>query len=192
MIASLYEKFKPWSEKGSIFITSDTHFHDTDRDFMGYTFTEEEQIAALKKITKNDTWICLGDLGDTEVLKTIWKPWKKPYTILLTGNHDKKDSNVLEFFDEVYDGPLFISDRIILSHEPLVLGNNFINIHGHDHNGMEKANSHSINLAANVHGIEPYDLGYEIKHGLLAGIENYHRATVDRQIERKKEKVNEN
>ena len=190
MIQTLYDKFKGWSERGEIFITSDTHFYDSDRDFMGYNFSEADQIASLKKITKNDTWICLGDIGDTSVLETIWKPYKKPHAVLLTGNHDKKDANILKFFDEIYDGPLFISDRIILSHEPLVLGDSFLNIHGHDHSGIEPHGDHALNLAANVYGVEPFRLGAEIKNGLLAGIENYHRTTIDKATERKKEKAN--
>ena len=34
MIPTLYEKFKPWSEKGSVYIISDTHFDDSDCKLM--------------------------------------------------------------------------------------------------------------------------------------------------------------
>lgn len=37
-------------------------------------------------------------------------------------------------FDEVYDGPIFISNRILLSHEPIDIPFG-INIHGHVHGG---------------------------------------------------------
>lgn len=30
MIDTLYDKFKPWSAKGSVYIISDTHFEDED------------------------------------------------------------------------------------------------------------------------------------------------------------------
>ena len=37
-------------------------------------------------------------------------------------------------FDEVYEGPLMVSDRLILSHEPIEnLQPYLFNIHGHDH-----------------------------------------------------------
>ena len=42
-----------------------------------------------------------------------------------------------------------------------------------------------INLAANVCGYTPVNLGKLIKDGILADIESIHRKTIDRQIERK-------
>lgn len=61
MIKSLYPCFQHWSEKGSIYLISDTHFNDKDRIFMGYYIDEREQYNILKKIlTKNDTLIHLG------------------------------------------------------------------------------------------------------------------------------------
>ena len=49
MIVSLYDCFKPWSAKGSVFIISDTHFDDIDISFMGYNISEQEQMNILKK-----------------------------------------------------------------------------------------------------------------------------------------------
>ena len=36
MIKSLYPCFQHWSEKGGVYLVSDTHFKDLDRDYMGY------------------------------------------------------------------------------------------------------------------------------------------------------------
>jgi hypothetical protein len=57
--------------------------------------------------------------------------------ILLLGNHDAKGAyNGL--FNEIYTGPLFIADKILLSHEPVHGLTWCLNIHGHDHNNVEK------------------------------------------------------
>ena len=45
-----------------------------------------------------------------------------------------------------------------------------------------------INLAANVCGYRPLNLGKIIKEGILSDIESIHRLTIDRAVERKKEK----
>ena len=86
-----------------------------------------------KLVNKNDTIIFLGDVGDPTPLKKI-----RGYKVLITGNHDRGAAFYKEYFDEIYTGCLTISDRIILSHEPIEGCPPFLfNIHGHDHNGTD-------------------------------------------------------
>ena len=92
-------------------------------------------------------------------------------------------------FDEIYTGPLFIADRILLSHEPIYGLEEFcVNIHGHVHNGAYKeynvlSNNYThINMASDVCDFTPIDLGKEIKNGLISNIPNYHRITIDNAI----------
>lgn len=68
-------------------------------------------------------------------------------------------------FDEVYSGPLFISDKILLSHEPVFGLSWCLNIHGHDHSNMEKYadGCKHLNVAANVCDYTPVNLGQLIK-----------------------------
>lgn len=188
MIPSLYDKFKPWSATGSVYIISDTHFDDTDCKYMNPNWiTPQEHIAILKKVIhKTDTLIHLGDVGDASYLDKL-----KCYKVLLTGNHDVL-SKVASHFDEVYNGPLFIADRIILSHEPIYGLESFaLNIHGHVHNGYtiafsDKVASH-INLASDVAQWQPCNLDTLIKkNGFLSKIPNYHRITIDKATETKK------
>lgn len=100
------------------------------------------------------------------------------------GNHDKR-KNYTELFDEIYDGPLFISARILLSHEPVYGLPWCVNIHGHDHsmNDQEPLNGTHVNLAANVCGYRPVNLGKLIKDGLISEIPSIHRFTIDMAIE---------
>ena len=101
--------------------------------------------------------------------------------ILLLGNHDAKGSHK-SFFDEVYSGPLFIADKILLSHEPVYGLSWCLNIHGHDHSNMEKYSDgcKHLNVAANVCDYTPVNLGILIKNGILSGIESIHRETINR------------
>ena len=226
MIKTLYKPFQYWSKRGSVYLISDTHFKDTDREFMGYDITEEEQINILKKtIHKQDTLIHLGDVGNLDYIKQL-----ECYKVLIMGNHDQSKTkfqqkyteidldNLTEeeiylkekkheidywsyefhspfkrgyksnnLFNEVYDGPLWVSQKLVLSHEPLSIGLGVtnqpiaFNIHGHDHSGEYYNDDYHLNICQNVFGYEPLNLKKFIKEGLLNTIPSIHRATIDYQ-----------
>lgn len=191
MIKSLYPQFQRWSATGSIYIISDTHFDDADCKLMNPNWiTPAEHMKILKeKIHKNDTLIHLGDVGEVSYLDEL-----KCYKVLITGNHDVL-SKVASHFDEIYNGPLFIADRILLSHEPIRGMEKFaLNIHGHVHNGYtiawyddgEKLINSRLNLASDVAQYQPLNLGNLIKSGILSDIINYHRLTIQLAEEKKK------
>ncbi len=106
---------------------------------------------------------------------------KSKHKILLLGNHDRR-SDYIGLFDEIYSGPLFIADKILLSHEPIYGLSWCLNIHGHDHSNMEKYadGCKHLNIAANVCDYTPVNLGLLIKNGILSGIESIHRETINR------------
>lgn len=89
-------------------------------------------------------------------------------------------------FDEVYNGPLFINSKILLSHEPITLPFG-INIHGHVHNGVEhiytSGVSVSINMCSDVVNFEPMRLT-DIVKGF--NVQELHRTTIDKAVENKK------
>ena len=234
MIECLYEPFKQWAEKGSLYIISDTHFDDSDcklmdKDWIG----PQEQVDIINKYAnKNDTLIILGDVGNIDWVRKL----KAGHKVLIMGNHDSGATNykrkivdsavitcLAEFdenikrkmtdcfhekypfhsivyltephrvgggkqclawcssnnnlFDEVYEGPLVISEKIILSHEPIDLPY-MVNIHGHDHAGKFR-DGKNLNVAANVCGYTPINLKDEIKNGLISKIPTIHRVTID-------------
>lgn len=218
MIKSLYPKFQSWAEKGAIWIISDPHFGDPDCKIMNSNWPDPETyISNIKpRIGKNDTLICLGDVGDPKYFNRF-----NCYKVLITGNHDSGVSNYLKggqfldflypddakklirtnkelyigeehglkvavyartgYFDEVYNGPLFIADRILLSHEPIYgLEDICINIHGHVHNAPVVSDESHINLAADNIRWYPVNLGLLIKEGLLSETKNYHYKTLEK------------
>lgn len=185
MIDSLYEPFKQWSDGGSIYILSDFHLNDPDCLKMDKNWiTPEEQIAIINKtVHKCDTLICLGDVGDRKLAAGL----KAGHKVLICGNHDKKHEYV-DIFDEIFEGPIFISEKILLSHEPIPLPF-CVNIHGHDHACKqvfyEVNGCHMVNLAANVCGYKPYNLKNMIKNGLISKIPDIHRITIDKATEKK-------
>ena len=134
---------------------------------------------SFKYVTKNDTLILLGDVGDIECVKKL-----RGYKVLIKGNHDKGNSYYKDVFDEVYEGPLFISQRILLSHEPIYGLDFCLNIHGHDHNLEHIGDETHLNLASNVCGYKPIHLQKDvIEKGLLREIKDIHRITIDNAIE---------
>lgn len=175
MINSLYDFCRSWSARGSVYILSDTHFDDPDTKLMDENWiSPKEQLDILKKfIHKCDTFIHLGDVGNPEYLKSL--PGHK---VLILGNHDESRKRFENYFDEIYTGPLIISKKIILSHEPVDVPWAF-NIHGHDHNRRNTGDDLHLNLAANVCGYTPVNLGMLIKNGLVANVKSIHRLTID-------------
>lgn len=88
-------------------------------------------------------------------------------------------------FDEVYEGPLFINEKICLSHEPIYLEFGY-NIHGHRHFGIYTASTVDtnarINIASDVVNFKPLRLDKLISEFKVMDI---HRITIDRATERK-------
>lgn len=80
-------------------------------------------------------------------------------------------------FDEVYEGPLMISEKLLLSHEPVTIPWAF-NIHGHDHVNPSKPGH--FNCCAEHINYTPVNLNSLIKQGLLADTTTLHRITIDK------------
>lgn len=232
MKVKLYKPFEHWYHGGTIWLYSDTHFQ-TDEEmekFFNWP-TKEERLNLINKcVTKNDSFILLGDVGnELDLISKI----RADYKVLITGNHDKgvsnyikkekfidwmypdeakaecikhtdwyvKDSHKLKvgvyckdgYFDEVYDGPLFIADKILLSHERIKLPF-CVNIHGHEHCGTrigiavyENHVSYSYNIAADVIDFIPVRLDKLVQEHPLKDIPSIHRLTIDRATELKGE-----
>lgn len=92
-------------------------------------------------------------------------------------------------FDEVYEGPVMINDRTILSHEPVFAGvPYFKNLHGHVHKADYKGDEHHLNCCAEAINYTPINLLSLFKKGLLKDIDSIHRMTIDTATARKRRK----
>ena len=136
--------------------TSDPHLsHKNIISFERKQFkTIDEHDTFIKYIIQsnvkpNDTLYLLGDVGEmSDKNIEFWKslPCK---TILIRGNHDTQKGKLLKAFDVVSDVPIFYKKRILLSHEPLPVTNETINVHGHLHGSRLNMNNY-INLSIHV------------------------------------------
>ena len=199
MYHHLYESFKHWfhDNKGQVLFYSDPHFGDTKsaefRKTHNTYISDSEQLKRINsQIGKYDTIVFLGDIGDTDLIRKI-----KGYKVLILGNHDKGISNYRrdkvtvstedaiytfydnKLFDEVYEGCLTISDKIILSHEPIEFPY-AINIHGHRHDLPQYYDSMHINVCAETIGYKPISLKQIVKRG-FSKVKNIHDECVGRR-----------
>ena len=184
-----------------------------------YIGDDEQVKSINKVVGKNDTIIFLGDICDLSFVKKIrgYKVlimgnhekgatnYKRvQYKINKEDKHsvdwyEQNKSNLFKvkdeyyfdnhLFDEVYEGPLMVNDRLILSHEPIeTLPKYMFNIHGHDHSGWFKSDHH-LNVCAEHINYTPVNLISLIKQGLLKNVESIHRITIDMATEKKRKKI---
>lgn len=123
---------------------------------------------------------------------------QRPFKFFWDAYYDNK------LFDEVYEGSLQISPKIILSHEP-VDSKFCLNIHGHCHRGPFSLYNRSdvierhtgtetikyentyyyYNCIAEGLNYKPISLKQIIESGCLKNIQDIHRVTIDRATENK-------
>lgn len=89
-------------------------------------------------------------------------------------------------FDEVYEGPLMIAEKLILSHEPIDVPWAY-NIHGHDHQGHKRKNH--TNVCVDVTGYQPINMNQWMKSGAMAHVETIHRDTIDKATARARKRT---
>lgn len=91
------------------------------------------------KIKHGDTFYMLGDYGDIDKLWYIDElSHAGAKCIFIAGNHDKlADKGKFEqYFDEVYWHPIYLSERLIVSHFPQALWPGQCNLMGHLHGSI--------------------------------------------------------
>ena len=157
------------------YFISDTHFgHKRILEFeRGNKFKTIEEhdnfiMSVIKeRVKKDDILYHLGDFGfgikyhcdNDEYFKKIINEYKNLpcRKIIVIGNHDKANEiESLGIFDEIHRVPIFITNRILLSHEPEMVSPYVLNIHGHLHNSHLDSENH---LNVNI---------YETKYSLVS------------------------
>ena len=202
MNIKLYPCFEHCKQFNNIWIYSDPHFNDPDSQFFRKNYPgDTEQVKRINsKVGRKDLIIFLGDIGDLSFAKQV-----RGYKVLVQGNHDVGSSNYQrkqesfvdtntgktiiqdnKLFNEVYEGPIIINEKIILSHEYLNIPY-FYNIYGHHHNKLKS--SIGFNCCAEHLNYTPISLKTIIESGELKRITSIHRITIDSATERKKKRL---
>ena len=183
MIAGLYDIFAHWYKTGTVWLISDTHFSDEEL-YIGTKKIEradaDEYVKLINsKVGRKDTLIHLGDVGDLEAMKKV-----RGYKILIMGNHDTGATKYKEIFNEVYQGPVQIGEKLILSHEPLECGWAF-NIHGHVHSFTHRDDARHMCICPEVtRQFEPINFNQLMKSGFMSKIETQHRKAINTATKR--------
>lgn len=125
-----------------IWFISDFHFgHKNIINFERTNFESIEQHddKLVKNfnncVRPNDIAYILGDIGNFEKVKLL-----NGRKILILGNHDPSKAYIEKhypnLFEKIYSHPVYLSKRIVLSHEPIIVGDDILNVHGHLHGSL--------------------------------------------------------
>lgn len=94
-------------------------------------------------------------------------------------------------FDEIYEGPVMIGKKLILSHEPVDVEWAY-NIHGHEHNVNWGNDDYHMCVCAEKIGYKPINLNQWLKQsGCLGKIKDIHQIYIEERNKRKIDKIDE-
>lgn len=176
-------------------ISSDWHFnHSNDKNTGGIlkfergdkftTIQEHDKYIVelirkwLKKLTKDDIFYFLGDFGrpTNETIAELGAIFGEARckTVAIRGNHDHESetAQLKQLFDKVYDYPIWISHRIVLSHFPCAVWKDQLNIHGHLHSSTLDSPNH---LCASLHVANYQSINNHVADGRLGILPKYNR-----------------
>lgn len=188
----LYPCFKHLLKFNNIWLYSDPHFNDPEMPYLRKNYIgDEEQIKRINsKVGRNDCLIILGDVGDVNFVSKL-----RGYKILVMGNHDTGTTNYQRIistepyfdnhlFDEIYEGPVCLAEKLLLSHEPINI-TCMLNIHGHTHSDDKPVDINHLCVCAEHIDYIPVSLLPILKEGRLSKITGIHRQTIDRATKNK-------
>lgn len=139
------------------------------RTFPQETFQKDEALLEMQRIYPGCRYI-ISEEYDFENENYVWVV---------------KADNML--FDEVYEGPLMIGEKLILSHEPIDVPWAF-NLHGHIHDPKHKNDKHHFNVCSDAIDYVPINMNQFMKSGALAHIDTIHREIINKAIIHKKKR----
>jgi calcineurin-like phosphoesterase family protein len=112
----------------------------------------------VKKIKPGDEVYHLGDIGNPVYMSFINSLINKKdgRSILVMGNHDRhEDIEYLRtIFDIVYPYPVYLSNKLVISHHPVNVWPSQLNVHGHLH-GLKLNSPNHICCSINDVGYKP-------------------------------------
>lgn len=155
------------------YIISDTHYghysEESQRGIITFERTQfntiQEHDAAIDQVFFNiaskakngDEFWFLGDWGDLPhlwIINMLNEAHLETHMIL--GNHDAA-ADIPEFekyFMEVHQYPVFLSHKLVLSHEPVAVWDSVVNVHGHLHGSILNKPNY-INASIHVANYKP-------------------------------------
>lgn len=133
-------------------------------------FQKHEALEEMKRLYPN----CAYSIVDVYDFASLFEYWE-----ISADNR---------LFDEVYEGPVMISPKLMLSHEPISCGTWALNIHGHIHARTHKNGCYHYNVCADCHDYLPLNLNQFLKSGAFSYVVSIHRQTIDEATARCKKR----
>lgn len=133
-------------------------------------FQKHEALEEMKRLYPN----CAYSIVDVYDFASLFEYWE-----ISADNR---------LFDEVYEGPVMISPKLMLSHEPISCGTWALNIHGHIHARTHKNGCYHYNVCADCYDYFPLNLNRFLKSGAFSYIVPIHRQTIDEATARCKKR----
>lgn len=152
--------------KGNHDDKGDSYYQRVRNEVKCFSAKPEEVQAEIAK--------CVADINSFDKLDEVVKKYT---TVKVEDNH---------LFDEVYSGPVWIAEKILLSHEPIYTPYAF-NIHGHFH-AYNNSTDISLNICAEYINYTPVSLVTLIKNGIASKVVSLHRYTIDTATTNKENK----
>lgn len=131
-----------------IWLIGDTHFgHSRIIEYCGRPFSSAEQMDEIlinnwnRCVRSDDDVFMLGDFalcGKARMIE-LGKTLKGRKTLIL-GNHDEASRNTYyeAGFEYISKYPILIREDVVLSHYPIQVDGQMLNLHGHTHKDMGK------------------------------------------------------
>lgn len=111
-LSQLYDVFRErWERFQTAHIISDTHFGDKDLQISVKNRPNDGDYVKLinSKVGKNDLLICLGDVGNVDMIRKM-----KGYKVLIAGNHDAGLSNYKrEIHKQIFDAEKYTREEVL-------------------------------------------------------------------------------
>ena len=136
-------------------ITFERTQFNTIEEHDGYI---EAVISKLcRKLKPGDEVWNLGDFGSLDELDTVnWIKETGAKAYFLYGNHDaQSDLSYFEkYFDQVFLYPVYLSQKLVVSHYPVAVFPDTVNVHGHLH-GAKLFPVNYVNASIHVANYRP-------------------------------------
>jgi calcineurin-like phosphoesterase family protein len=126
-----------YARQSNVYVIGDTHIGEISlirkarQQFETCEQHNEYLIKKWNKTVKNpeDVTYVIGDIGrNSQMIREVFAKLNG-YKIMVAGNHDTLPKSFYEeIFNEVYWHPLFLSDRMLLSHVPRMVEEGNINV----------------------------------------------------------------
>ena len=149
------------------YVIADTHFgHENIIKYENRPFPNAQEMDKViidrwnNTVNKDDTVYHLGDVflcSTDKQFETMNQ--LNGNIILIKGNHDNQtDTKLIDRlgFKEVHDR-LLLKDKFILTHRPIELNHDYLNIHGHTHSQRENDVNHFC-VSVEMIGYQPCSL----------------------------------